>query len=162
MVLLLENHYTSGEYFQTIRKRCWEYLKENVPAGIMEAERFHIVEPEFVELSVKAGIVVRDMNSIMETRRKSLEFLEQFLDPLLGNFQGNGWEIGQVPNQMQLLNALRRVPGVLQVDSLRVKAVVRKNGQAVEIDPEEVSDMKFAIAVNGMHEIDILTGGGNY
>lgn len=162
LVLLLENHAQSREYFFTIKNRCMEYLKSRSCAGLIESGRLHIIEPQFIELSVSAGVLVKDMNSIMETRHECLHFLNTFLDPLVGNFDGRGWKIGSLPNQIQLQNALRSVPGVLRVESLGISAVTWKNGKRVEIDLDEIADKKFAIAVNGVHEIDILIGGGGH
>lgn len=159
LVVLLENHVQNKDYFFTVRNRCMEFLRSRTYAGLVEAGRLHIIPPEFVELSVTASILVKNMDSIMETRHRCLCFLENFLNPLTGNFDGNGWKFGYLPNQIQLQNALHSVPGVLHVGSLTITAFLWKNGRKTEVDLDEIADKKFMLAISGTHEIDILIGG---
>ena len=103
---------------------------------------------------------MRDMNQILETRQRILKALHLFLNPMEGNFQGNGWEIGVVPNQIQILNELRGVQGVEIVTSLSLIPQTEQNGRLVELDAEELEKFPYAVAVEGEHQIDITTGGG--
>lgn len=94
-------------------------------------------------MAVKAEIRVRDMNQILETRQRILKALHLFLNPMEGNFQGNGWEIGVVPNQIQILNELRGVQGVEIVTSLRLILQTEQNGRLVELDTEELENSRM-------------------
>lgn len=76
-----------------------------------------------------------------------------------GNFQGNGWEIGLIPNQIQILNEIRRVRGVETVTALRLILQTERNGKLADLDPEEAEKLPYAVAVEGEHQIDIMTGG---
>ena len=67
--------------------------------------QFPVMLPQFIHMAVKAEVRVRDMNQILETRQRILKALHLFLNPMEGNFQGNGWEIGVVPNQIQILKS---------------------------------------------------------
>lgn len=160
LVLLMENHFRNRDYFRTVRNQCMEYLRDKVPAGMLEGGRLHIVEPVFVQLSVSALVTVQDMNWILETRQRILESLDRFLDPFTGGFQGQGWEIGTVPNQIQILNVLQSIHGVMRVESMRLTAVVWENGRSSERNLEDIRNMRFAVTGAGSHEIDIQTGGG--
>lgn len=159
IVLLLDSHYENQEAFEEVKCRCMENLCGKVPDFLMEQGRIHILPPDFVEFTVKAQVHTEDINQILDTRRRILEELKAFFHPLTGNFHGHGWQIGEIPNQMQILNLLRSVPGVLGIDRLRLLAVIRKNGQVREAGPEELEKMKFAAAAGSNFEIDITAGG---
>lgn len=160
LVLLMEEHYRNRAYFQTVKNQCLAYFKERVPAGMIENGCFHVREPIFVEISVKAVVLVQDMNDVLETRRNVLSELERFFDPIKGNFEGKGWRIGEAPNQIQIRNLLRNAPGVMRVEAMRMTAQVQKQDRRLEISIEDIENLRFAVTAGGMHEIDILTGGG--
>lgn len=162
LVLLLEDHDRSHEHFQSVKKRCLSYMMGKVPAGKLEENRVHVIEPEFVEISVKARVETSDVNTVLETRQTILIFLNRFLDPVAGDFDETGWRIGEIPNQIQILNALQSVSGVTQIESMRLTATVRRQGQQVEVDVEDAVNMKFAVVTAGVHEIDIMMGGGRF
>ena len=160
LVLLLREHNRELENFDLVKRECLRYMEDKIPASLLENRKFRILEPQFIHMAVKAEIRVRDMNQILETRQRILKALHLFLDPMEGNFQGNGWEIGVVPNQIQILNELRGVQGVEIVTSLRLVLQTEQNGRLVELDAEELEKFPYAVAVEGEHQIDITTGGG--
>ena len=160
LVLLLREHNRELENFDLVKRECLQYMEDKIPASLLENRKFRILEPQFIHMAVKAEIRVRDMNQILETRQRILKALHLFLDPMEGNFQGNGWEIGVVPNQIQILNELRGVQGVEIVTSLRLVLQTEQNGRLVELDAEELEKFPYAVAVEGEHQIDITTGGG--
>ena len=159
LVLLLRDHNRERENFEQVKRECLRYMNDKVPAELLESGRFRIMEPQFIHLAVKVEIRVRDMNQILDTRQKILKVLHTFLDPMEGNFQGNGWEIGLIPNQIQILNEIRRVRGVETVTALRLILQTERNGKLVDLDPEEAEKLPYAVAVEGEHQIDIMTGG---
>ena len=160
LVLLLREHNRELENFDLVKRECLQYMEDKIPASLLENRKFRILEPQFIHMAVKAEIRVRDMNQILETRQRILKALHLFLNPMEGNFQGNGWEIGVVPNQIQILNGLRGVQGVEIVTSLRLVLQTEQNGRLVELDAEELEKFPYAVAVEGEHQIDITTGGG--
>ena len=148
------------ENFDLVKRECLQYMEDKIPASLRENRKFQILEPQFIHMAVKAEVRVRDMNQILETRQRILKALHLFLNPMEGNFQGNGWEIGVVPNQIQILNELRGVQGVEIVTSLSLIPQTEQNGRLVELDAEELEKFPYAVAVEGEHQIDITTGGG--
>ena len=160
LVLLLREHNRELENFDLVKRECLQYMEDKIPASLLENRKFRILEPQFIHMAVKAEVRVRDMNQILETRQRILKALHLFLNPMEGNFQGNGWEIGVVPNQIQILNGLRGVQGVEIVTSLRLVLQTEQNGRLVELDAEELEKFPYAVAVEGEHQIDITTGGG--
>ena len=159
LVLLIRNHETERENFYQISRECMNYLKDKLPVSLLESGQFRIMEPEFATVSVKAEILVSDMNQILETRQQVLNVLHQFLDPMKGNFKGNGWDIGILPNRNQILNEIRRVSGVRMVTKLRLIMELERNGKKLELDPDETAAYSFATVIEGKHQIDITTGG---
>lgn len=159
LVLMIEKHLQNHIYFKEVKKRCLSYLENKIPAVLTGDRRLHVIEPSFVELSVRAVLRVREVNKILETRQRAHESLEQFMDPVCGNFKGRGFDIGEIPNQIQLRNLLRNIQGVEMVESIRLLPFVWKNGQKQEIDLQDAARLKFSAAAGGVHQISILDGG---
>ncbi|WP_455902278.1 baseplate J/gp47 family protein [Clostridium sp.] len=159
LVLLIRDHAKDRENFYQVRRECLQYMKDKLPVSLLESGKLQIVEPEFVVLSVKAQVRVADMNQILETRQRILTKLHCFLDLMEGNFQGNGWKIGELPKPIQILNELRRIQGVGMVTELRLLLQIERNGKWTDLDPDEAESLPFAVAVEGNHQIDIITGG---
>ena len=45
------------------------------------------------------------------------------------------------------------------VTALRLILQTERNGKLVDLDPEEAEKLPYAVAVEGEHQIDIMTGG---
>ena len=74
-------------------------------------------------------------------------------------YLGQAMITGLIPNQIQILNEIRRVRGVETVTALRLILQTERNGKLVDLDPEEAEKLPYAVAVEGEHQIDIMTGG---
>lgn len=159
LVVLLENHYKGRNFFQGVKKEITAYLTGKAPDHLIKTGRLHIVEPVFLTLSVHARVLVKDINEIFGVRQEILEYLEHFLDPAEGNFYGQGWEIGELPNAVELLNALQGIAGVVAVSRLQIGASVSVNSEKKDIDIQSMEQYLFAVPVNGRHEIEIGIGG---
>ena len=70
--------------------------------------------------------------------------LNEFLHPLKGGRDGQGWDFGREPHESDLYSAIERVPGVDHVKSLKIA----KEG-------EETPD-RFLVC-SGQHRIDIVS-----
>lgn len=159
LTVLPEGFGKNQESFEDVKQKCFSYFKDKVPEFLISGDMLHIRRPDLVELIIKAQIYVKDSNQILDTRRRVLENLEQWLNPFTGNFHRRGWEIGEVPNSMKILHLLRRTEGVSQVGGLRILAVISEQGRTREADLEELEEMKFAVAAGGRYEIDMMLGG---
>ena len=84
-----------------------------------------------------------------------LERIEKFLDPIRGNFDGKGWQIGRIPNEIQISNAMKGIEGILYIKEVQMSAFVQSRQGWVEVDKEAADERRFAVALSGAHQIFI-------
>ena len=142
-----------GADFDRIRQEAEAYLEGKIEDGLLSSGRLSFIEPEFVELSVRVQVVVRDYNLAFQVKREVLGRLERFLDPMKGNFRGQGWEIGRLPGTIQIKNAIAGTPGMAFVRGIYISAFAKGAMGRREVDLEHMSRRKYVLPVNGSHEI---------
>ncbi|MCM1106284.1 MAG: baseplate J/gp47 family protein [Blautia sp.] len=132
LVLLLQQYRSGSMYFAGVRSVVMEYFKARMGADIAALERLCIVEPLFIELDWEAEVVA-GAEWLYEVQSAVKETHRRFLDPISGNYDGNGWEIGVLPREAQSINALQKIPGLIYVRMLRLSAFRRVNGRRLQV-----------------------------
>lgn len=156
LVVLLENHYEGRRFFSDVRKEMLDYFSSRAPGQLINRGCLHILEPEFIEIGIIARIKAQNVNEIFRLRQEIYQYLDKFLDPIKGNFYSQGWEIGEIPNSIQLKNAIARIPSVTEVAGFRVEAAVIQNGVKREIDIQGFESFPFAVLASAGHVIEIV------
>ena len=152
-LVILPKEYEENPYsFEKTKMQIYEYLSEHMDGNIVSLGKFHIVKPEMIRLDVKASIELLNEKEVFKVRRKALEELETFFHPLYGNFYGEGWEIGTLPNQNQTVHALKRVEGVKHIHQLTMRRFCRGRFDETEIYEERQLPF-YLLPKSGNHEI---------
>ncbi|MCM1493432.1 MAG: baseplate J/gp47 family protein [Muribaculaceae bacterium] len=132
LVLLLKQYRSGSMYFAGVRSVVMEYFKARMGAGLAALERLYIVEPLFIELDWEVSAVA-GAERLYEVRSAVMDVHRRFLDPVTGNYDGRGWEIGVLPREAQSINALQKIPGLIYVRMLRLNAFRRVNGRRLQV-----------------------------
>ena len=156
-LVVLQTDYENGrKYFDVVRTRIMNYMKERISPQLSEQNRFHIIEPDFLELSVSVTLQAEEYSQVFEIRSSVEKRLSEFLNPITGNYQGAGWEIGSVPNTAQILNALKDIPGIYYIENVRFTAYQQGRQGRTEIDIyNNKASSPYTLPVSGSHEIVI-------
>lgn len=152
-LVVLPKDYEENSYsFEKTKMQIYEYLSVHMDENILNLGKFHIVRPEMIRLDVKVSIEALRDNEIFGTKKRVLEELEHFLDPLHGNFYGEGWEIGMLPDKNQIIHALKRVEGVKHISQISLRKYRRGRFEEFEIN-EDVRLTSYLLPKSGRHEI---------
>lgn len=155
LVLLLREYRMGWKYFDYTRKVVEEYLKRHMNEQLFEQQRFKIIEPEYIVINVNITIVVKEYNKVFEVKEKVSRCIEEFLDPVEGNFDGKGWNIGESPSENQVQNAVKDIKDIVYIKNVRIDAYGQGSDGRVEIDYERHKMRPFVLPVNGEHRITI-------
>ena len=158
LVLLQKDYFGGRQYFDQVRGQVLQFLAGKVSENLLETGKLSVVEPQFLELRVKAEIYVESFDQVFQARRRTEEALARFIDPIHGNFDGNGWAIGSIPNLTQLTNVMKSVPEIRQVKLLSLSAYRVESGGNEEIDLDRRDQYRFALPVNGTHDLYLTIG----
>lgn len=141
--------------FYDERQIILDYMKDKIPAGLMSTGRFHVVEPHLVKICLNADIGVEDFDKVFECRHEVKKCLDGFFDPVKGNFDGKGWDVGTVPRISQIENLIRHVDQVKTMRKLVITGIIIKNGQEVEVQLSDMEKDPFVLPVPGDYELRI-------
>lgn len=122
IVLLLNEFQNGGLYFHAVRTQVLRYLSKRMSGNLLASGRLFVTGPVFLEIDCHVEAVISDQSSPFEVREIIQKKAEQFLHPLNGNYDGNGWNIGTLPNETQMTNALKGIPGLRYILNLRLLA----------------------------------------
>ncbi len=152
-LVVLPKDYEENSYsFEKMKMQIYEYLSGHMDQNIINLGKFYIVRPEMIRLDVKVSIELSQEKEIFGTKKKVLGELEHFLDPLYGNFHGEGWEIGMIPDKNQIMHALKRVKGVKHIGQITLRKYRRGRFEEFEIN-EEARLSSYFLPKSGNHEV---------
>ena len=152
-LVVLPGDYGESFYsFERTRKKIYAFLAEHMDENILNRGRFHIIMPELIRLDVKVVLELTREKEIFAAVKRVREELERFLNPLYGNFYGNGWEIGTLPDKNQITHALKKVEGVKYISQLSLRRY--RSGRFGEYEVNEERLLPFyRLPKSGFHEV---------
>lgn len=116
--------------------------------------RLHIVEPEYVSITIEAELVLQDGAQAEKVKEHAEKEVEMFFHPLRSQkyWQGKGWPFGRSVYRSELYKLLDDLEGVDYVEHLQIKdkdnnsksEINLKNNQLATID---IKNSKFTILV---------------
>lgn len=155
-LVILWRDYLSGSVFFDVMREIWlAHMKHYMSETLIRQQRFHIVEPVYIMLSVMVTAVVPDYDKVFDVRDQIKGCLERFLDPVAGNFDGKGWKIGESPNESQIQNVIKDIRDILYIKYIRIDASGWSDQTASGVDYERLKKHPFILPVNGMHQITV-------
>ena len=128
-------------------------MRDRICTSLIERNAFFCIPPQFVELRIRAEIVVESFDYVFQVKKRVLKRLEAFLNPLTGNFDGMGWEIGSLPNQLQVRNAISDAEGLSYIKNVYLSAFLGEDTKLAEVDMERVRRRKYILPVSGAHHV---------
>lgn len=99
--------------------------------------------------------MVESFDEVFRMKKQVLERLDQFINPLTGNFDGTGWTIGTLPNMLQIKNAISDIQGIQYIKNIYMSAFCHENSITTEVDLEKIKNSKYILPVSGEHDIVI-------
>lgn len=160
LVLLQKDPVACRDHFPQLVRQVEHSLKEKISGNLRERGQFFVTGPRFMEICVKAEVTVGSFQDVFPVQEQVKESLARFLDPLTGNFDKNGWEIGRLPDLTQLQNCLKRIPAIRYIGNIYVTVYTNAQTGRVEMDLEQAGQIAFALPVSGVHEVSVRVDEG--
>ena len=118
--------------------------------------RIAVREPVFYPVSAMVWLRPAEELPVETVRRRVCEALDRFFHPAAGHFQGQGWRIGSLPNEMEARNYLQACLPDLSIIKLLLTAAA-PDGR--ELDCALVED-PCALPLPGVHTVHLTQKGG--
>ncbi len=152
LVLLTDDYTDRGAGFERLKKNLYEWFRDKLPASFAAGQGFKIRRAEIVEIELHAEAVIKDYQKIYRIQKELQEKLDKFLDPVTGNFDGRGWEIGMLPERSQMETIIRTQEGIDSLRNCQVFArMISRTGRPA-VSYEMVKNAPFVLPVSGSHQ----------
>lgn len=155
VAVLLREYRQGGELFDAVVRPARRLLAEKASMLLAGTDKVDLFEVRYVEFFVAVDAVIEDYNLYHEVHQAISRRLAEFLDPITGNFNGQGWEIGQLPGRELIYNSIKTIPNIKWIRGLHLftYVVTEKGRQAVEFG--EVRKDPFTVPICGEPEINL-------
>lgn len=150
LVLLMKDYRDGSGSFHQLQKNLKKHLLESCEAGI-GPESLVIQEPVFVKIHTEIWVDIWSPEAAFEIQNQILEAMEQFLEPITG-VTGNGWDIGVLPKESQILRMLQSLRFEGRIRYLLVSAECAGKG---ETELSNICGNPFVVGMNGSHRIHV-------
>jgi hypothetical protein len=157
VAVLLEEYESGAHIFPTMRKRLESAL--SAKGALLPLGRELIVcQPRFVAFNVRIWLEAEQMEGAYDLQKNCADSIRRFLDPLRGGFEGQGFEIGQLPGRTQLIAYLKAAHPQIKITQMAMTASYANRELVIEDRPEEMFASPFVMAVNGEHTVHVGLG----
>jgi hypothetical protein len=114
----------------------------------------YVIGPEYVKVSVGCKVRLKKKSSPTEVGERVQKALEDFLDPLQGGPDGDGWPFGRSVYPSEIYQVIDGIEGVDYATGISLSAEGRyqKEGDIIKIPP-------IALAYSGEHQVEIIQNG---
>ena len=140
-------------YFPALKRNVEDYLMNRCPNIIGFKDKLCAILPIYIEVSVSVTLVVKQMDDVFPTEKEALKRLDGFLDTFEGNYDGDGWEIGQYVHESQFIHILKSINSVSYVEKVAISFHKIENGVRNEIRSSEVMELVYGLITNGKHNV---------
>ena len=153
-VLLMKDFMEGSFSFHRIAAELKEEMLKT-SSITLSPERIHIVEPLFVDISVRLWVETENIEDSFEITSRIESMLEDYLNPVSSE-ENEGWPIGVIPKKNQI---------VMKLGSLKSHALIRKTAMVAhyrdkdgdhEIDIQDLQVTPFMAVRSGTHRVHIV------
>jgi hypothetical protein len=139
VVLPEENSQINQDKYETLRN----FLDERK----LLTTRLHIVEPEYVFVSVEVELVLQDGAQPEEVKKQAKTEVKMFFEPLRSGkyWQGKGWYFGRSVYQSELYKLFDDLEGVDYIENLQIKDDSNTSVHQIDIAENQLITLKDSI-----------------
>ena len=155
IVVLPYTGHGQNTHFLELKKKVEQRLLSVAASSIAFPNKLQVIETVYVEIGVRATVWVRNMDDVVHVERELQSKLSQYLNPITGNNDGRGWEIGQKIHPSMFYALMKSVGPVVHIPQLLLEAYKTELGQRVELNPDKLYELPHSIIVSGDHHITV-------
>lgn len=158
-VVVLEKDFLDAQpYFFRIREQLEHFFKDKAGGPVLTGAGLYITAPRFIRMDVKAVLCVESHQLVMKAQAEAEHILRDFIHPVTGGYEGQGWDFGTLPDHIQIKNCIRHVQGLVYIKQVVCLLREEKDGVWQETEWETVSCFPWALPLAGTCQVDVEVG----
>ncbi len=140
-----------------LRQRVRESVSERAPATLVGRERQRIVVrgPNYARVSVDVTVTTPGVESVTSLKSAIESDLGEFLHPLTGGADGEGWEFGQAPRLSQLTTLIEAVEGVHGIEDVMMTVATGSERIKIRVEQSIPELDRDTMISNGTHDVEV-------
>ena len=143
------------EKFSILRDDVKKLINEKAPATMVASNKIDIFEALYVEIIISLDLIIDDYNYCQEVQQEINNKLERFLNPVSGNFNGKGWDIGRIATREQIYNCIKSINHIRWIKQTNLfTKLITEHGKK-EVDFDYIKENPFIIPVCGETNINM-------
>ncbi len=150
LVLLFEDM----DHFEDNCRRIQRQLLSSGCGGL-RPEQLFLVRPTFLVYHITGRVTVTDPHGVAAVQQETIEIVRAYFDPLTGGNEQQGWQIGQIPNQMMLRNLLDNHKAVVRIEQFALRVCLENGEELTESRLDQVEEQGMALARPGDIRISV-------
>jgi hypothetical protein len=120
----------------------------------------HVVGPEYVPIWVSVGIEAIPGVELAPVREKVKQAIRDFLSPLKGGFDGQGWPLEKAVEALEIWTVATRVDGIAQVNGVNLGNSVAEGEDRIPLTGVQLPRLLgLSVQTGDAQSIDELRGG---
>lgn len=153
---ILPRQFMQGhEKFSILRDDVKKLINEKAPATMVASNKIDIFEALYVEIIISLDLIIDDYNYCQEVQQEINNKLERFLNPVSGNFNGKGWDIGRIATREQIYNCIKSINHIRWIKQTNLfTKLITEHGKK-EVDFDYIKENPFIIPVCGETNINM-------
>lgn len=153
LVVLQKDYAHGSDYFLELRKTIKSFILSRNALPLAAERKFEVARPRFVRMNVKVYCGSDSMDNVFYMQQEVINRINKFLNPVSGNFDGMGWEIGSIPNTTQIANYIKSVDHIRGIEQVIITYGTLLEHGFSEVDLDHIGRYRFILPENGEHEV---------
>lgn len=155
VVIVPKDGQAGSMIFPELKRQVERFLLERTAGTLAWPEKIQVIEPAYLEICVYAELAVNEIDIVIMTEKEAVDRLNNFLNPMTGNYNGKGWEIGQHPHISIFYALLTSIKAVNHVKKVSMTVYKIEDGIKTEVDNDRLAELPHGMVVNGKHRVII-------
>lgn len=154
-VILPRSEAYMQDYFRALKEKIKMHLQDKLPSTLKFGYNYFIIEPMYVTIDVHFKGRIQDASDYLPTFNAVERIIQLYLDTHAGNKNGQGWHIGDLPDEQYLLSQIQLVETLKDINLLVLNAKIQDGYQLKEIAIKDLRQYPHIVIKNGNHAISL-------
>ena len=137
-----------------LRREVQRYLSQRADLTLVDQDHIFVGAPRYISVNVQVTVAARSFETVATAERSVRQKLDDFLHPLTGGPDKEGWDFGRDLAASDLYALLEDIDDVDHVESLRMVFGDSVSEEQVEVPAD-------ALLASGTHEIEMTVATEN-
>jgi predicted phage baseplate assembly protein len=145
-----------------LQQKVEQCLQAHAAFTLVEPGHLKVIGPIYVEVSLEAAVAATSVHVVPLVENDCISRLKEFLNPLTGGYEQEGWEFGKIPCFSDFYALLEKIDGVDHVETFSVKLRLEED-PPIEVElspdnPELGADFRmpvYSLVCSGKHKVEV-------